>query len=303
MGTQLKKGSPHARPLPPPAVAKTVGWLLGPGRPLALIVLIVAVFGGGWYLIWQAVGRDVLSSEAYRLTPDALEITPLPEWIHKLDKDICREVFRDASLDRPLSILDDGLVEKIRSAFALNPWVAKVNSVRKYPPARVKVDLVYRRPVCVVEIGTQRHPVDVEGVLLPSDEFSATEAARYPRLVGVEVAPGMPVGARWNDPRVAGAAEIADAFGPAWEKLGLELIVPLQPARTDRTQDCAYELITRGGTRILWGRAPSIAFPGESSAAEKVGKLQKYGAEHGTLEGTKGVQQLDLTQPGSIESR
>jgi len=303
MAAAKKGSSPQKQPPIPPALAKSLRWLVGPGRPLGLIVLIAAVFGGGWYLIWRTVGRDVLSSEAYRLTPDAVEITPLPEWIHKLDKDICREVFRDASLDRPLSILDDGLVEKIRSAFALNPWVAKVNSVRKYPPARVKVDLVYRRPVCVVEIGTQRHPVDVEGVLLPNDEFSATEAARYPRLVGVEAAPGTPVGTRWNDPRVAGAAEIADALGSAWEKLGLELIVPLQPARTDRTQDCQYELVTRGGRRIRWGRAPSSTFLGESSAAEKVGKLQKYAAEHGTLEGIKGVQQLDLTQPGSIESR
>jgi hypothetical protein len=175
--------------------------------------------------------------------------------------------------------------------------------VQKYHPARVKVDLVYRRPVCVVEIGDHRHPVDSEGVLLPSEDLSTTEAARYPRLVRIDRELGMLVGRRWNDPRVAGAAEIADAFGLAWEKLGLELIVPLYAAGADRVRDCSYELVTRGGTKILWGRAPNSAFPGESSPAEKVGRLQEYHKEHGTLEGTSGAQQLDLTRAGSIEGR
>jgi hypothetical protein len=264
-----------------------------------LFVMVTMVFGGGWYLTWRAVRQDVLSSVAYRLTPDAVEITPVPEWIHKQEKDICREVFRDASLDPPLSILDDGLVERVRSALALNPWVAKVLSVRKYHPARVKVDLVYRQPVCVVEIGTERHPVDADGILLPSEDLSVTEAALYPRLVGIETWPGTPLGSRWNDPRVAGAAEIAHAFGAAWAALGLERIVPIPQPGTDRSGNCTYELVTRGGTRASWGRAPSSA-PGEPSPAEKVGKLQEYFKQHGTLEGTKGPQQFDLTRSGAI---
>jgi len=304
MAPAKKGSSPQRRPVVPPALAKTVGWLVGPGRTMSLLALVLVALGGGWYLIWRAVGPGVLSSEDYRLTADGVEITPVPEWIHKQDRDICREVFRDASLDGGrLSIHDRGLAEKIRSAFALNPWVAKVNGVRTYYPARVKVDLVYRRPVCVVEVGSERLPVDRDGVLLPREDLSTTEAARFPRLVRIDGLTSTLVGQRWNDPRVAGAAEIADAFGPAWEKLGLEVIVPLYAAGTDRVQDCSYELATRGGTRILWGRAPSSAFPGESSPAEKVGRLQEYQKEHGTLEGMSGAQQLDLTRAGSIERR
>ena len=304
MGNAGKKGSLQRRPLLPPGLAKTLGWFLGPGRTITLLVLVLVAFGGGWYLVWRRVGPGVLSSEDYRLTADAVEITPVPEWIHKQDRDICREVFRDASLDGGrLPINDPGLAEKIRSAFALNPWVAKVHSVRKYHPARVKVDLVYRRPVCVVEIGTERLPVDRDGVLLPREDLTSTEAARYPRLVRIDGLTNTLVGQRWNDPRVAGAAEIADAFGSAWEKLALEMIVPLSAAATDRGPDCSYELVTRGGTRILWGRAPSSAFPGESSPAEKVGRLQQYFREHGTLEGPSGPQPLDLTRPGTIERR
>jgi hypothetical protein len=298
MAATKKATSPQSRPLVPPRLAKTVRWFLGPGRTLGFIVLLAVVFGGGWSLVWRSVRADVLSSAAYRLTPDSVEITPVPEWIHKQEKDICREVFRDASLDPPLSILDDGLVEKVRSALALNPWVAKVRSVRKYHPAQVKVDLVYRQPVCVVQIGTERHPVDVDGILLPSEDLSVTEAALYPRLVGIEMRPGTPLGSRWNDPRVAGAAEIAHAFGPAWVTLALETIVPVPQSGADRSGNCTYELLTRGGTRVSWGRAPSSAYPGEPSPSEKVGKLQEYFKSHGTLEGTQGPQQLDLTRPG-----
>ncbi len=89
--------------------------------PPLVIVVLALVFGGGWFWVWQTVKADVLAGPAYRLTPDAVQITPVPEWIHKQPRDICREVFRDASLDPPLSILDEGLVERIRGAPALEP--------------------------------------------------------------------------------------------------------------------------------------------------------------------------------------
>ncbi len=299
-GNSAAKGSSASKqPRVPPAVENAVRWVVGPGRPAALAVLVTGLFFGAAALIWEAVGPDVQSSDAYWLTPESVEITPLPEWIRS---NIRRDVFRDASMDGALSIMDDDLVDRLRSGFALNPWVAKVISVRKHHPARVKVDLVYRRPVCVVAIGEERLPVDAQGVLLPGGDLSPVEAARYPRLVGIETRPLTSAGDRWADPRVAGGAEIAAALQPVWEKLGLESIVPLPVEEVGRAREHRYELVTRGGTRVFWGRSPSSS-PGEVPAAEKIDKLQKYAAEHGTLEGTAGRQMLDLTQPGSIEVR
>jgi len=73
----------------------------------------------------------------------------LPEWIHC---DLRAEIFRSAALDGPLSIMDEDLAERIAVACALHPWVARVRSVRKYHPARVVVELDYRRPVLMVEV-------------------------------------------------------------------------------------------------------------------------------------------------------
>ena len=81
------------------------------------------------------------------MTPERIATTPQPAWIHG---DVRGDVLSTLSPDRPLSLLDDNLAEHVVSRFRLHPWVAKVNRVQKYHPARVKVDVTYRRPVCMV---------------------------------------------------------------------------------------------------------------------------------------------------------
>jgi len=136
--------------------------------------------------------------------------------------------------------------------------------------------------------------VDAGGVLLPSADFSPLEAGRYPRLVGIDSVPVGSPGERWGDARVVGAAEIAAAFGPAWQRLGLERIVCTATVSAGRVQDESYELFTRGGTRVLWGRAPSAEMPSEVPAAEKVARLEKYAAQRGSLDGPSGPGDLDI---------
>jgi len=55
-----------------------------------------------------------------------------------------------------------------------------------------------------------------------------------------------------------------------------------------------YELFTRGGTQILWGRAPSSNAPGEIPAAEKVARLEKHVAQRGALDGPNAPRELDI---------
>ncbi len=275
-----------------------LGWLFGSGRPVVILLLIAGLFGGTAYLAWRHVRDRVLKSEPYWLALENVEITPLPDWIHT---DIRIQVFRDASLDRPLSILDDDLDKRISDAFALHPWVAKVERVQKFHPARVKVDLVYRRPVCMVESAGELKPVSEEGVVLPGEDFSPVEASRYPRLVGIDAVPLGPVGTRWGDDRVLGGAEIAAALFATWEKWGLSRIVPTQSAGASSREAPTFELLTRNNTRILWDRAPGGDASGQASAREKVERLDKYFAEHATFDGKPGVVLLDLTRPPTSE--
>lgn len=282
-----------------PGLRKLIDFFHSPHRSLVFAVAILIGACIAWAITWEKVRTRVLSSPEYWLKLQDVEITPPPEWIHT---DVRAEVFRDASLDRSLSITDDDLTDRIASAFKLHPWIAEVTRVSKYHPARVKVELVYYRPVLMVQVPGGLLPVDVNGVLLPTGDFSPLEAGRYPRLVGIDSVPVGPPGERWGDARVVGAAGIAASFGAAWQRLGLERIVPAAMVSVGRHREESYELFTSAGTRVLWGRAPTTDMPGEVPAEEKVARLEKYAAEHGSLDGPNGPQELDVRGLQAVNS-
>lgn len=275
-----------------PRAARFAKVLRGPARRALVLALLGAGAAGGAYAVWQRVRPHVVAAPQYRLEARDIAITPPPEWIRS---DLRAEVIRDASLDGPLSILDPGLAERVAKAFALHPWIARVQKVSKHSPARVEVELVYRRPVCMVEVPGGLYPVDIEGVLLPSSDFSPNDARRYPRLSGVQPTTEGPVGTRWHDRRVVGAAEIAAALTDAWNELNLHRIVPVPGAHGGPSRDePTYELFTRLGTRILWGPASGTDAPPDDAPAVKAARLRRFFAQRGTLEGPEGPQDLDL---------
>ena len=275
-----------------------------PPRPFRgrarLVVCVLALaglaFGCRW--IWIRVREHVAARDDYRLTANDIAITDRPWWIRS---DVRTEVLRDSGLaNQPLSILDDGLVERIQRAFSLHPWVAKVVRVTKSHPAHVEVEVVYRRPVAMVEApgGIGLYPVHIEGVVLPSDDFSPTETRAYPWLSGIESSPLGPTGTKWGDPVVAGGARIAAALQPVWRELGLRSIHWLKPtAEADPSAPALYGLVTAAGYTIAWGAAPGSELPGEPTAEQKIARLKGYIAGHGTLdEPAGGPRTLDLRQ-------
>ncbi len=280
-------------------------------RQMGIVLAALLLLFGAARLAWLKHRDMILSAPEYQVVAETVEITPLPPWIHS---DLRGEVFRDAALYGPLSLMDETLNERLARAFAAHPWVAKVQQVRKkHPgasdPASVTVALVYRRPVCMVEVPGGLLPVDSEGVLLPSGDFSPSEAARYPRVQGVERSPNGSAGTRWGDAKVVGAAEIATVLGPAWDSLKLARIVPLpsDPAilsnieSNRRTLEPFFAVFTRGGTRVLWGYAPGANALGEIPPQEKVARLLRYVERHDSLEGRDNrPQEIDVrTLPAS----
>lgn len=274
-------------------------FLVGPGRTLALALAMVTLFGSAWYWGWQKVHADVLASPAYALSPEDIVVTNGPQW---MSFDIREKVFRNASLQQNLSIMDPDLNERIYAAFSLNPWVAKVNRVSKRYPAGVIVDLEYRRPVCIVNMPRDLIPVDVEGNVLPRGDIPLNEVLRYPRLECPDLStPRGPVGDQWGDPRVVGAAEIAAAMGARWQTYHLDRIEPVV-SETKRPEDTVYELHTRSGSVVVWGRAPGMAVPGEPTTEEKLAYLDEEIKEYETLEAPNGWgRRIDL--PFMIQNR
>jgi hypothetical protein len=298
---------PESSPLVAPWLRHTLGWLLGAGRPVLILAALAGVLGGGAYIGYRKLKPKIVALPEYQIGIEQVEITPQPAWIHA---DVRGEVFSDARLDGMLSLMDDDLVDRIKNAFAQHPWVARVARVAKRYPSSVQVELVYRRPLCMVEVPGGVYAVDADGVLLPSKDFSGNEATRYPRLARVDREPIVPAGRIWNDTRVLGGAKIADALGPVWDSMRLAYILPLPDEPTvgggpgHRASEPVFMLLTRvdathAGTQIRWGYAPDAKIPGELSADEKVGRLKQYVSEHDSLDLPTGKpQQLDVRTMG-----
>ncbi|MFZ5831885.1 MAG: hypothetical protein ACOY3P_17500 [Planctomycetota bacterium] len=262
-----------------------------PARPWTVAALTVAAVAGAWYFVWQEVRGHVLNGDDYLVTAENVSLTPTPRWIHA---DIRGEAFAAASADRPLSLMDPQLTERIAAVFSLHPWVAGVRSVRKVYPACVVVDVIYRMPVLAVAGSGGLVPVDAQATVLPSGDFSPVELARFPQLVNVDSVPLGPAGERWGDARVAGAAEVVAALGSACREWRIRSIIPSPAPERPGSDDYLFALRTQGGTSILWGRAPNVGIAGELPASEKIGRLRKYFRTHGTLEGRDGPQSIDI---------
>lgn len=269
-------------------------------RLTILLVLVAATTGG--YGLWRSLRPRILRQDEYRVTPERVVITPLPDWIRT---DLKTEVLREAGMEQSQSLLDPLLTQRIARAFELHPWVAQVKRVSKRHPARVEVELVYRRPVCMVEVPGGLYPVDAEGVLLPTADFSPIEARHYPRLGGVTSAPLGGVGSPWGDPRVQDGARIAEVLADIWNELKLAQIVPHGSGEnTPSLSEPLYDLVTRGGNRIVWGHPPGQAVGNEAGTEAKIAWLRKLVSDHGSLDSAIGSGGVDLRDtPGTGQAK
>lgn len=289
MSAAAKKKTPSGGGNPFSGAADFLG---GPGRWLVLPVVALAVTAGLLMLLWRQVRDDVLNEPQYQVTYDKIQLPPTPGWIRR---DIKEQALRDASLDQPLSLLDPELSARISHALAMHPWVEKVNRVIPKFPAGVEVDLIYRRPVCMVELPAGYYPLDHAAILLPTADFTSSEPKKYPQLTGINSPPMGPVGSRWDDPRVTGAATIAGTLIDDWERWKLRAIVPsAQPNGGKNHDEYTYQLVTLGGTEINWGHALFREVAPEPKAEQKIARLRQYFAENGSLDPKSSEKPLDL---------
>ena len=254
----------------------------------AIAVAAAAVVGG--LLLWSRVSDDVRSDSGYVLEPTAIEVTGLAPWVRA---DLKGEALRNASLDGRLPLDDPELPRRLARAFDMHPWVRRVVRVDLDHPARAVVEVVCREPVAMVSVTGGLLAIDAEGVVLPSADFTAEDAARYPRIVGVETSPQGPEGSPWGDPVVDEAAALAVAIGPEWKDLNL-----VECRATAGQGRRAWVLEDDAGGTIRFGSAPGREIAGEPSAAAKVARLQALGEVEGEVDLT--VASSDEGQPAAI---
>lgn len=304
MSQSKKSNAPPPDPDPPEApppkepLAARLERSFRPGPLLALALLALGIF------CWPIVVRHVPKLDRrpeYRVGREQVEIVAVPEWA---PRDLVDQVFRGAGLPEEMSLLDDGLTARLAAAFARHPWVRRVVSVRKSLPARIAVDLEFRRPAAMIRLAVGAYPVDADGTLLPPEDFSAAQARRFPAVEGIVSLPQGPAGTAWGDPFVSGAAQLAAALEPHWERYRLAaIVVPRRTTADPAPDDVVLQLATDGGTRIVWGRSPRTNHPGELSVEQKIGRLDQYLREFGTFDGSHGPYEIDIRHWQEISRR
>ncbi|MGQ9605083.1 MAG: cell division protein FtsQ/DivIB [Thermogutta sp.] len=277
----------------PKTPGSALSWFGRASAALALAMLALLAF---WNLLWKQAGAQLAIDPRYTLTAESIDLPDPPEWIHH---DLRPEILAYLGETRRVSILDDDLTERLHRAAAAHPWIAAVREVRKAFPARVQIACEYRKPAAMVRVPEGLLPVDADGVLLPTRDFTPQEAARYPRIEGIETPPRDVAGRPWADPRVEAAAKLAEMLSPYWTQLQFARIVPLQLQPSSGTP-ISLEVLTRGGSRVIWGSPPNVSPDDEAPPEVKMRRLDIYFKEHGSLEGLNGPQLFDLRSAAGV---
>lgn len=306
MATIKRKKSAEGKNPQPAAPTKAPSKKLSfavPRMRVLLSLVVVAILGWGMQTVWQHVAPLVIHRQPYLLSAERITMTPQPEWI---SSDIRAEVIRNAGLDQQLSVLDDAFMNVVQDGFVLHPWIRSVERITKQLPAGVHVDVEFRKPVAVVEMASEEGmllvPLDEQAVVLPIGDVPEIRKRYMPRIQNIVDRP--PVGQKWDSPRVQGAVDLAVKLSDVWESLHLVDILPsTRPEILDEHRFFVYDLMTRGGTRVVWGAAPGQSPPGEADFASKLDRLRSCVNQHGPLDTVQSPAIVDVRNQLTVTPR
>lgn len=244
----------------------------------------------------------------YIVTMDDVRISEPPPHV---PRDFVAQVYFRSQLPSELPLLDKSTLLKVADAFIADPWVADIRRVQKDYPSYIYLDIIYRHPAAMVQVGHGLYPIDDAGILLPTQDFTREQALQYPVITNVRSVPAGSDGTPFGDPVVHGAARLARALTAidqpgesVWNRFNLaEIRAPRRQSTDAPIDDLIFELVTTGGSTIVWGRAPGIAHPAELTVAQKIGRLESYVASYGRLDDRDSAYELDIRHWKEISRR
>ena len=146
-------------------------------NPMVLVLVVTigcVVLAAKFWSDYRTTLRD---DPRFGIGPDRITMTAQPTWI--------RSDFRRTALEgfdwHNRSLLDQELVQEVGQHLEQQLWVRKVVRVEKYPTG-LNAEIVYRRPVAMVELATKDlYPVDGDGDMFYDGK---DEVAAFLRCLG-----------------------------------------------------------------------------------------------------------------------
>lgn len=249
------------------------------------------------------IGAIVVAPHIYRLSK---QLSRQPIYlveggevrISKPHRWVSRDFFKAAidrgGLDTPLSVADSTLVSKLQAGLEGDPWIESVDKIQVSLKSGVEVFVTYRTPTLMVQTLDGLYPVDANGVVLPSQDFAVGDKSGFPLLRLFDGKAPAGIGVRWRDARVVSAARIAGELSPVDDVNNLWTRCQLVDIRPSEVDEKSFEMYSKGGSRIVWGRVGDASRDVEPTDEQKAGKLEQILSARGSLSAPAGPYLIDL---------
>ncbi len=254
------------------------------------------------------VGMGINYSRDYAdrsvLTPTsaiAVQLVNPPTW---MNEELRQRIVQIATPVTAKSSLDHDQVKEIAQILSAEPWVKKVNQIRrvygKQPGDTLEVDCDFRAPVALVQDQGWFWMVDADGVKLPErftkEELSKVAIGRGLEKIQLRVVTGVhdaapQAGEKWNGRDLEAGIELARLFfnKPYMNDVAMidvSGVDPINPQAAGAKNEVV--LHTRYNTQIRWGSAiPKSGFSVEVSAAQKLATLEQLWNDYQRLDAGK----------------
>ena len=140
-------------------------------RRFWLQAIVLLGLASPFFLLWTQFKDQIAKQPEYAVTPQSIHVLDPPTWFSKRIIHEALNLLPQEYQNKPLAAFDASLVDALRDAFKAHPMILDVKSIVCQYPAVVKVRLVFRDPVAVVDAS----PEDAAAMI---DEFKL----RFPKV-------------------------------------------------------------------------------------------------------------------------
>ena len=211
------------------------------------------------------------------MTDDKVALVDAQPWMSRSLRQQLKQTVALQLSDNPL---DGPSLAHAAEALAANPWVARVDEVRRTDTG-VEVLGEYRQPVAVVESGDGYYLVDAQGVRLPPRyDASHLPQLRLPVITGVTAPPSEP-GVLWPGDDLEAGLELSALLR---DEPFVEQIERYEVGLRDDRGRLRMTLHTTRGGMVIWGLPPGREMAVERSAATKIARLNNLYASHKSID-------------------
>ncbi|TWT58631.1 Cell division protein FtsQ [Thalassoglobus neptunius] len=265
-------------------------------RPVTLLVVAIGLVSAVLAPRVPAMLPDLSQLEEYQFPLDEMRVNAPNEWVPPT---LIDDVLAQSSLTENVSLLDSNLCREVSEALAGHPWIRKAQLVRLTNEPAIQALIDYREPVAFVRTPTDIYAIDVEGVILPREDFTEDDYARFPWILNAVDPESAEAGDVWPGSAMVAAATIAEILTPKhnmevyWNHFQLRGIILPPNSRDLQPDEMIFELLTVGGSRVVWGKP--IGFDDlEPTAEQKLGRMEQYIERFGDFDSPNGPYRIDI---------